>query len=80
MTSNRIDSGIDEFSASPQVNQYEKGKHHPDPSTVVTLAKTLGILVAFLCCDDDDLAKIIFKYPSLSEQEKEKALQFFNLL
>ena len=75
-----IDAGIDEFSASARVNQYETGKHHPDPQTVATLAKTLSVPMAFLFCDDDVLAKIIFKYSSLSEQEKEKTLQFFNLL
>ena len=36
-----IKAGIDEFSASPRINQYERGKHTPDYSTVERLAKVL---------------------------------------
>ena len=39
-----IKAGRDEFSASARVNQYERGKHTPDYSTVERIAKVLKVL------------------------------------
>lgn len=62
-----IKAGIDEFSASARMNQYETGKHHPDLKTVTRLCKVLKVPVAFMYCDDDDLAQVIASYPTLSQ-------------
>ncbi len=55
-------AGIDEFSASARINQYERGKHSPEFSTVERLAKELGAPTPYFYCRDDDLAEWILRY------------------
>ncbi len=52
------------------MNQYEKGKHNPDLTTVARLCKVLNVPVAFMYCDDDELAQVIASYPTLSRKRK----------
>lgn len=54
-----IAAGIDRFSASPRINQYETGKHTPDFLTLKKLATVLSLPTAFFYAEEDDLAKII---------------------
>lgn len=61
--------------ASPRVNQYEKGKHMPDSSTVRQLAEVLGVPVAYLFAEDEDLAKLILLWSDLSSTEKRELLE-----
>lgn len=55
-------AGIDEFSASPRINQYERGKHTPEYQTVERLAKVLGVPTPYFYCREDDLARWILSY------------------
>ncbi|NSY35847.1 XRE family transcriptional regulator [Pseudoalteromonas sp. JC28] len=57
-------AGMDEFSASARMNQYEKGVHAPDFKTVKALAKVLDVPTAFLFCEEDELAIQIAEYPA----------------
>ncbi|RTL52456.1 MAG: XRE family transcriptional regulator [Rhodocyclaceae bacterium] len=61
-----IAAGIDEFSASPRMNQYERGKHLPDLLTMEHLAQTLGLPLAFFFAEDDALADLLMAWPKLS--------------
>lgn len=54
-----IAAGIDQFSASPRINQYETGKHSSDFLTVKNLASVLSVPTAFFYAEEDDLAEII---------------------
>lgn len=54
-----IQAGIDQFVASPRMNQYEKGVHTPDFKTVKALARVLNVPTAFLFCEEDDIAEMI---------------------
>lgn len=63
-------AGIDEFSASPRINQYEKGKHVPDFATADRLAKVLKIPVAYLYASDDKLAEFILLFFKANDDEK----------
>ncbi|MFJ1268203.1 helix-turn-helix domain-containing protein [Legionella lytica] len=54
-----IAAGIDEFSASPRINQYETGKHSPDFSTLKRIATVLSIPTAYFYAEEDELAKEI---------------------
>ncbi|RLL49810.1 XRE family transcriptional regulator [Mariprofundus sp. EBB-1] len=65
-----IAAGIDEFSASPRMNQYERGKHTPDFSMLKKLAKVLGVPTAYFYADDDWLASAICALNKLPEDEK----------
>jgi transcriptional regulator with XRE-family HTH domain len=52
-------AGIDEFSASARMNQYETGKHVPDYFTVRKIAQVLQIPTTFFYTEEDDLARHI---------------------
>ena len=68
-------AGIDEFSASPRINQYERGKHIPDVYMTERLARVLNIPVTFLYCENETMADIILKIDALNENDKQKMLQ-----
>ena len=68
-------AGIDEFSASPRINQYVRDKHVPDFATAKRLAKTLNIPVTYLYADDDNLAELILLFSSASSSKQDQALQ-----
>lgn len=69
-------AGIDEFSASPRINQYERGKHVPDYSTATRLAKVLEVPVPYLYTDDDDLAALIIAYARASTKKRSEIRRY----
>ena len=52
-----ITAGIDEFSASSRMNQYEKGKHTPDFATLKRLAEALDVPTSYFYCEENWLAE-----------------------
>lgn len=72
-----IRAGIDEFSASPRVNQYEKGKHTPDYLTLKRLAEVLEVPVPFFLAEDANLAALIRRYGQLNRSERQRLLKSF---
>jgi transcriptional regulator with XRE-family HTH domain len=75
-----IAAGIDEFSASARMNQYEKGKHTPDFLTLKNIAKALGYPTAFFYADDDSMANVIATYHKLSKIKKGIATKYIENL
>lgn len=73
-----VHAGIDEFSASARVNQYERGVHAPDYGTAVRLAEALQVPVSYLFEPDETLAKMIFIAGRLPAEELEKTLAFMS--
>lgn len=69
-----IRAGIDEFSASPRINQYETGKHTPNYATLMQLSQVLNVPVPYFYCDDNQLARLILAYGKLSAKEKIKLI------
>jgi transcriptional regulator with XRE-family HTH domain len=69
-----IHAGIDEFSASARMNQYEKGKHAPGIQTSQRLARALRIPTSFLYEEDDLLASLIAIAGRLSKEKKRALL------
>ena len=57
-----IKAGIDQFSASARMNQYETDKHVPDFGTVKRIAKVLKLPTAYFYCESDELAGVIKKW------------------
>jgi len=57
-------AGIDEFSASARVNQYERGKHAPDFQMAERLAQVLNVPTPYLYAADDALAEWILAFRS----------------
>ncbi len=50
---------MDEFSASPRMNHYERERHSPDFITVKQLAKNLDVPTAYFYAEEDWLAESI---------------------
>lgn len=73
-----IAAGIDEFSASPRMNQYERGVHVPDYSTMERLASVLNVPTPYFYTRDDDLAKLILKYGQMNNSGKEALMKLIN--
>ncbi|MBC3767456.1 helix-turn-helix domain-containing protein [Neptunicella marina] len=55
-------AGMDKFSASARMNQYERGVHTPDFKTALALSKVLEVPTAFLFCVEDELAENILDW------------------
>lgn len=65
-----IAAGMDEFSASARMNQYEVGKRTPDYSTLKRIAKVLGYPPAYFYTEDDLMAEIISCVSKLNKEAK----------
>ena len=68
-----IEAGMDEFTASVRVNQYEQAVHMPDYATAVSLAAALGVPTAYLYSDDDLIAELLLSAGGLGTKAR-KAL------
>lgn len=71
-------AGIDEFSASARMNQYEKGKHSPDYAMAKRLAEILKVPCSYLYEEDDDVAAMLVSYYQLNDDERRQI--FGNIL
>lgn len=67
-------AGIDEFSASARINQYERAVHAPDYGTAERIAKALKVPVGYLYEADDKLAEIIVLIGRLSKTDRDELM------
>jgi len=67
-------AGLDEFVASTRINRYEVGVHAPDYPMAVRLAHVLGVPVAYLYCEDDELAQMILGFFKASRAARRRAI------
>ena len=74
-----IAAGIDEFVASARMNQYERGIHAPEYSTVQRLARVLNVPTAYLYADNDHDAHLLLGFHALTRAEQRKLLASLNL-
>ena len=68
-------AGIDEFSSSARVNQYEKGKHSPDFTMAKRLADILNVPTSYLYEADDDIAAMLILFYQLRTDARKKVLE-----
>ncbi len=68
-------AGIDEFSASPRINQYERGKYAPDFRTIERIAKVLGVPSAYFYAVEDDLAAWILAFAEARPAVRRRCLR-----
>ncbi|PML25630.1 transcriptional regulator [Vibrio breoganii] len=66
--------GMDEGSASPRMNQYEKGKHTPDAQTLKLIADELGVPLSYFFCEDADSAELACLIDKLNEVDKKNLI------
>ena len=57
-----IKAGLDPFVASPRINRYEQGVHHADYPMSLRLAAVMGVPVAYLYCDDEEVARLLLAF------------------
>ena len=67
-------AGIDEFSASARVNQYERGRHTPDFMTLEKFAGILNIPTEFFYARDDTMAEMLLVFATLPHQQQVQAI------
>jgi len=69
-----VRAGIDEFSASARMNQYEKGVHAPDYHMAQRIAAQLQVPTCYLFCEEDDIANMITAYAQGTVEQRQQAL------
>jgi transcriptional regulator with XRE-family HTH domain len=62
--------GLDEETASARISRYETGVHEPQIAIARSIAKALKVPLAYLYCDEDDLASIIDGSARLSTADR----------
>jgi transcriptional regulator with XRE-family HTH domain len=67
-----VASGLDETTSSARISRYETGVHEPPIATARLLAAELGVPLAFLYCDDDDLALALLNLAEMSCTERRR--------
>jgi transcriptional regulator with XRE-family HTH domain len=68
-------AGIDEFSASARISQYETGKHVPRYEIACKLAEVLKVSVAFLYSNDESTAQMLLLWQGASAAARQKAIK-----
>ncbi|KJY88262.1 XRE family transcriptional regulator [Pseudoalteromonas piscicida] len=66
--------GMEPNTASARMNQYEKGKHAPDFTTMKRIADELGVPVAYFYCEDTTLAELIRVLGKFTKEERKELL------
>ena len=61
--------GLDEGTASARISRYESGIHEPPINTARNIAKTLGIPLAYLYCEETELASLLLKLSKIGRRE-----------
>jgi transcriptional regulator with XRE-family HTH domain len=67
-----IRAGIDEFSASARINQYERGRHMPGLQTLTRLGAVMHLPVPYFYCEDAELAGVILRFSALGKAQRKR--------
>lgn len=54
-----VQIGLDESSSRARISRYELGNHEPQLGTARNIAKALGVPLAYLYCDENDVAELL---------------------
>ena len=69
-----IEAGIEPASASARMNQYESGKHVPNPTTVQQIAEALDLPPSYFYSVDDDEARMLALFHRLPVEARRRVL------
>lgn len=67
--------GIDESASRARISRYELGTHEPPIKTARLIAEALGVSLAYLYCEDDELAELLLALEALRPEQKSAQLQ-----
>lgn len=69
-----VDKGQDKNRGAVRINRYEQQVNRADMDTASALAKALGVPLAYLFAETDDLAELILSYQALDDAGKAEVL------
>lgn len=67
--------GLPEDVAGVRINRYERAVHNCDTDTAQKLAEALGVSVAYLYAETDELAELIQEFTRLPASEQRAVLR-----
>lgn len=73
-------AGVDEFSSSARVNQYERGKHVPAYATPQRFAAILKVPTEYLYADDELTAELLLLFSASSSRKKMNLIRRLKML
>ena len=62
--------GIDESSSRARISRYELGTHEPPVKTARQIAEVLGVPLAYLYCEDDEVAELLLALRKLKSTDR----------
>lgn len=65
---------IDEMSSSARMNQYERGKHEPDFSTVERIAKALDVPESYFYAKNDEAAWLLVAFHRMTPANRQQLI------
>ncbi|WP_416142066.1 helix-turn-helix domain-containing protein [Hydrogenophaga sp.] len=60
-----VQIGLDESSSRARISRYELGNHEPQLGTSRNIAKALGVPLAYLYCEENDVAELLLALGTL---------------
>lgn len=66
--------GIDESSSRARISRYELGTHEPPVKTARLIAGALGVPLAYLYCEDDEIAELLLAIKMLSPSDRQHTI------
>lgn len=72
--------GLDPNNASARLNQYERGKHNPDYTTMKRISEILDVPVPYFYCEDEHDASLLEATHHLNTEQKLQVLAFIQTL
>lgn len=62
--------GLDESSSRARISRYELGNHEPQLATARNIAKALGVPLAYLYCEENDIAGLLLTLGKLPVRQR----------
>jgi transcriptional regulator with XRE-family HTH domain len=62
--------GLDESSSRARISRYELGNHEPQLATARNIAKALGVPLAYLYCEENDVATLLLALGKLPVKQR----------
>lgn len=66
--------GIDESSSRARISRYELGTHEPPVKTARLISAALGVPLAYLYCEDDEVAELLLALRMLSPSTRHRTI------
>lgn len=75
-----ISIGLDETTSSARISRYESGTHEPPLPTAKRIALKLNVPLAYLYCDNDQIAKLILELANLGSDDLDRVSKYITKL